>query len=70
MSRQKKIDPAATFQPINAAAAMTGLSRYYLLNGCKAGSIPHIRVGVDYRVNMPRLLDQLNRESEVPNAGH
>ncbi len=63
MSRQKKIDPSAPFQPITAAAALTGLSRYYLMNGCKAGTIPHIRVGVDYRVNMPLFLDQLQKAS-------
>ena len=63
MSRQKQINPNATFQPINAAAALTGLSRYYLLNGCKAGTVPHIRVGVDYRVNMPLLMEQLQRAS-------
>lgn len=65
MSRQKRIDPAAPYQPINAAAALTGLSRYYILNGCKDGTIPHIRVGVDYRVNMPMFLDQLQKASEA-----
>ena len=63
MSRQKNISPSAPFQPISAAAALTGLSRYYLLNGCKDGTVPHIRVGVDYRVNMPLLLEQLQRQA-------
>ena len=49
MSRQKAINPAAPFQPLNAAALMTGLSRWYLMEGCKAGTVPHIRVGTDYR---------------------
>ena len=64
MSRQKAINPAAPFQPISAAAVMTGLSRYYLLNGCKAGEVPHIRVGSDYRINMPLLLEQLQAATE------
>ena len=64
MSRQKAINPAAPFQPISAAAVMTGLSRWYLLNGCKVGSVPHIRVGSDYRINMPQLLQQLQAATE------
>ena len=64
MSRQKAINPAAPFQPLNAAAFMTGLSRWYLLEGCKAGSVPHIRVGSDYRINMPLLLEQLQTVTE------
>lgn len=64
MSRQKHINPEAPFQPISAAAAMTGLSRWYLLNGCKAGTVPYIRVGSDYRINMPRLLEQLQTATE------
>ena len=64
MSRKKYINRDALFQPINAAAELTGLSRYYLLNGCKDGTIPHIRVGVDYRVNMKMLMNKLNAESK------
>ena len=62
MSR-KKIDPDATMQSVRGAAELTGLSRYYILNGCKDGTIPHIRVGVDYRINMPLFLEQLKRKS-------
>ena len=64
MSRQKAINPAAPFQPLNAAALMTGLSRWYLMEGCKAGTVPYIRVGTDYRINMPLLLEQLQAATE------
>lgn len=63
MARPKKPDPAAPFQPLRAAAEMTGLSHYYIRNGVIAGTIPAIRMGRDWRVNMPLFLDQLNREA-------
>ncbi len=64
MSRQKTIDRSAPMQSITGAAFLTGLSQSYIREGCKAGTIPHIRVGTDYRVNMPLFMEQLNRESK------
>lgn len=69
MSR-KKIDPAAPFQSIRGAAAVTGLSRYFILKGCQDGTIPHIRVGVDYRINMPLFLAQLESSCTAVNGGN
>ena len=68
MSR-KKIDPAATFQSPRGAAEITGLSRYFILKGCQDGTVPHIKVGTDYRINMPLFLAQLERNSAAVNGG-
>ena len=50
------------FLGLQEAAEVTGLSVYYLRNGCRAGTIPHILAGNEYRVNIAALLDQM----EVP----
>lgn len=48
------------FMTISQAARVTGLSQYYLRNGCKDGSVPHIRSGEKYLINLPRLLEKLD----------
>ena len=35
----------------------------FIRAGCKAGTIPHVRVGSDYRINMRVWLEQLNAQS-------
>ena len=50
------------FLKIKDACAVTGLSQYFLRKGCKNGSIPHIKSGPTYYVNVPALLAQLNAE--------
>ena len=47
------------FQKIKEACKTTGLSGYYLRNGCKDGSIPHIKSGGVYYINVPALLEQM-----------
>ena len=47
------------FLKIKDAAKVTGLSQHYLRNGCKDGSIPHIKSGTVYFVSVPALLKQL-----------
>lgn len=47
------------FQKIREACATTGLSQFYLRNGCKNGSIPHIKSGGTYYINIPALLKKL-----------
>lgn len=47
------------FQKIPQAAETTGLSQYFLRRGCKDGSIPHVKSGPVYLVNVPALLRQL-----------
>lgn len=61
--RTKIVDPNKMFQSINAAADISGLSKKFIRAGCKDGSIPHIRVGTDYRVNMPLFLEKLKTDS-------
>ncbi len=65
MSRKKTIDTTAPFQSIRGAAEITGLSKNYIFQGCQDGTIPHIRVGKDYRINMPLFLAQLENRSSI-----
>ena len=67
--RPKASDAGAIFQSIRSAAAITGLSTCYIRDGCKAGTIPHVRCGTDYRINLPLWLEQLNAESKGAGAG-
>lgn len=53
----KEINPP--FQSIAQACKTTGLSMYYLRKGCKGGTVPHIKSGTTYMVNVPALLKQL-----------
>lgn len=50
------------FQKIPQASKTTGLSQYFLRNGCKDGTIPHIRSGTVYLVNVPALLKKLGAD--------
>ena len=63
MSR-RKIDCDSPFPSINGAVFRTGLSAGFIRRGCKDGSIPHIRVGKDYRINMKLWLRQLDEQSK------
>ena len=51
-------------QKIKEACKTTGLSQYYLRNGCKVGTIPHVKSGTVYYINVPALLRQLGAEEE------
>ena len=53
---------ATPFMKIAAARRATGLSQFYLRQGCKDGSIPHIKSGTVYLVNVNKLLRQLDAE--------
>lgn len=50
------------FQRIADAVKTTGLSGYFLRKGCKDGSIPHIKSGTKYLINIPALLRKLGAE--------
>jgi len=56
---------SAPFQKIADACKSTGLSQHYLRKGCKDGSIPHIRSGTTYYINVPQFLRQLDAETAV-----
>ena len=53
----------APFMKINDACKATGLSKFYLRKGCKEGTIPHVKSGDVYYINIPELLRQLNAGS-------
>lgn len=53
------------FAKIRDAATITGLSQFYLRQGCKDGTVPHVRSGGTYYINIPALLAKLNQEREV-----
>ena len=59
----KQYDPTQRFQTFADASRTTGLSQYFLRRGCKAGTIPHIKSGSKYLVNIPLLVQQLNEQS-------
>lgn len=59
------MDVSVPFMKIRDACRVTGLSQYALRNGCKDGSIPCIRSGNVYLINVPALLRKLNEESEA-----
>lgn len=48
------------FQDIEDTVKTTGLSSYYLRRGIRDGSIPHIKSGTKYLVNVVRLLENLD----------
>lgn len=50
------------FQKISEASRSTGLSQYYLREGCKNGSVPCVRSGRTYMVNVPALLRKLETQ--------
>lgn len=51
------------FLKIPDACRVTGLSQYYLREGCKAGTIPHVMSGRVYFINVPKLLEQLGAKA-------
>ena len=57
MDEQKVANPP--FQKIEDAVRSTGLSAYYLRRGCRDGSVPCVRSGRTYFINVPGLLEQL-----------
>lgn len=61
--RKKEIDRSALFQPPRGAAEITGFSVKYVRDGCRNGTIPHIRAGSDYRIDMTAWLDLLHSAS-------
>ena len=60
MKKRMQCDPGAPFQRIPDACRITGLSMYYLRRGCIDGTVPHVKSGSTYMVNVPALLKKLN----------
>ena len=57
------------FQKIAEACRTTGLSQYFLRRGCKNGTVPHIKSGSTYYINVPELLGQLNADGSAARNG-
>ena len=51
------------YQKIAEACKTTGLSQYYLRNGCKNGTVPHIKSGPTYYIDVPALLEKRRGKS-------
>lgn len=51
------------YQKIPEACKSTGLSQYFLRNGCKNGTIPHVKSGPAYYIDVPALLEKLRGET-------
>lgn len=64
MRKSSDYNPAARFQNIAHACRTTGLSQYYLRNGCKAGTVPHVKQGRVYMVDVKRLYEVLERQQK------
>lgn len=52
-------NPQTPFMKIKDACKATGLSCYYLRRGGRDGSIPHVKSGNVYLINVPSLLRKL-----------
>lgn len=60
---KRTFDRAAPYQSIRGAAEITGLSMGSIRAGCKAGKIPFVLCGQEYRICMPLFLQQLEAEA-------
>lgn len=60
---KRTIDLTAPYQSIRGPSRISGLAQGFIRAGCKNGTIPCLRVGQEYRVNMSLFLQQLEAES-------
>lgn len=56
-------DTFPPFQSMNDTVRSVGVSLYYLKQGIKDGTVPHVRSGRKILVNVPMLLQMLDEES-------
>jgi len=52
-------------QTVAQAAKTIGVSQYWLREGLKANTVPHIKSGSKYLVNIPATIAWINAESEA-----
>lgn len=50
-------------QPLKKASNILGLSEYSLRQGVKTGQIPHLRIGNKIYINMPQLMEQIEKQT-------
>lgn len=55
------------FQKIRDAAATTGLSQFFLRQGCRDGSVPCVKSGKTYFVDVEALIEKLRSKNERSN---
>ena len=60
--KREEAMPTVPFQKIAEACKTTGLSQYFLRQGCKNGTVPHIKSGGVYYINVPALMEALDAE--------
>ena len=65
MDEQKVANPP--FQKIEDAVRSTGLSAYYLRRGCRDGSVPCVRSGRTYFINMLSIYSTIPNYSTITN---
>ena len=58
----EKVTP---YQKIPEASKTTGLSQYFLRKGCREGTVPHIKSGTVYMIDVPALLQKLGQQSQM-----
>lgn len=58
------LEGSARFASIKEASRITGLSQYFIRAGCRAGTIPHIMCGNRYKVDLQRMQDHLDSQTE------
>ena len=58
--KRKEEMPTVPFQKIAEACKTTGLSQYFLRQGCENGTIPHVKSGGVYDINVPVLIEVLS----------
>ena len=66
---RRTFDKSAPYQSIRGAAEITELSMGSIRAGCKAGKIPFIMCGQEYRISMPLFLRQLENEAAASLGG-
>lgn len=64
-TNRETYNPSAPFQTIKDAARTTGLSQFFLRNGVKDGTIPHIKSGSTYFINVPLFFEAMNAQSVI-----
>ena len=62
--KRKEEMPTVPFQKITETCKTTGLSQYFLRKGCKDGTVPHVKSGGVYYINVPELMGTLGRRQK------
>lgn len=61
---RKPYDPTRPFQNFADASRTTGISQFALRQGCRSGTLPYIRCGTTYLLNMKLLMERLDEMSQ------